>query len=588
MQAQRHGLRWLGQSASQLARWGWRTPWPLSIKILIGVGVLFALQAFPFIGIFLMFVAAPFWSVPLINLAVVVAGVEGLTGRAPRWFVLIPVCWFGFYALAVVREDAALEQVQAEVAEANAAAAPVRYDPAHHDVIAGDFVNELLLRHQIPVVYIEPRRGRDRAVKAARVATGALCETLAARKANVKVMVRKIHRITARRYGLAPDKPVCIVSFDEVPDDEKAGRQIIRIARQRSTELMSGLPVKMTVVSAESGGRRTEIRDAWTARLQPFPMPAVGCFLNSGAPSWDCFARFLRRSRVRVGVKLEEADMLASVMAFPDTAAQQSDAVRNATLLARLEEADKRMDRHREDQLQAFLKDPSAYRYNRELFSQFKNVPEKLAPFADQLITALEAADAHERRTGENGIKVAGAIARLVAQLPDAEIRKHADRILDLLDGSVRGWRMSARPLMQRAALLGEAALPMLTGRLHKPRGNRNIPRPTADAIIALCRMGRPAAAAAGAKLVELWRWRTRERRKVIRDETGKRREVAAELRLSREDRFLYLALLRLGLRDEAGRPEPKGNAKWWAAAWQTVTPQSLPDVCEQVRRLPR
>ena len=573
------GIRRATSTLAGAVRWAFTVRWPLSVKILIGVGFLFLLQAFPYTGVFLMILAAPLWSVPLINLAVVVAGLEGLTGRAPRWFILVPVCWFGLYALAVVRDEAALVKAQKLVATANEASQPVFYDPARHDVVANAFVDKLLLGARLPVVYSEPRIGRYRAMKAARLAFGPLCATLAERKVGAKLHVRKIHKSTAGRYGLDQAVPACIVSFQEEPS-----RAIVRLRKETKVETIDGLAVRMTVISADTGEGRAEVRAAEAAILQPYPMPVMGCFLNSGAPSWDCMARFMRRKRERFGVNAYDANALGQALDLSRVELAPSNEASNAMVEARLVQADTRRDRQRSELLLAFLANPENFSRHYRLLRQFKNDPAKLVPFAGRLISALEESDANERRGNKKARQTARAIAQLLAQLPDVEIRRNSSRILNLLDASARGLQRSVGPLVRRTHVLGEAALPLLTRRLGRETGRRRLSWPAADAVISLCQMGLPTAAVAGPKLLEIWRARNRTQTRTVRSKDGGRREVARAPTLGRLDKYLYVALLRLGLRDEAGVAKVKHAAKWWDNAWQTITPQSPADICHKRR----
>lgn len=560
-------------------RWALTVRWLLSVKILVGVGVLFLLQAFPYTGVFLMLVAAPLWSVPLVNLAVLVAGFEGLTGRAPRWFILLPVCWFGFYGLAVLRDEAALVRAKEVVATANDAAQPVVYNPDRHDIVANADVDGLLLGARLPVVYTKPRSGRDRAMRSSRLAIGSLCATLAGRKTGDKVRVRRIHRSTAGRYGLDQDVPTCIVSFQESPS-----REVIQLHKKTSVDTIDGLAVHSTRISAAAEGRTSLVRRAWAAILQPYPMPVVGCFLNSGAPSWDCMARFMRRKREHFGLKGQELHAFARVLDLSRAVAVPLNEASNTVVRMRLAEADARWNHRRDALLLAFLENPGGFSSHYRLLRQFKSDPSRLSPFSGRLITALEEIDAQERRGNKTARKTVGAIAQLIAQLPAVEIRQKSGRILGLLDGPARGWRRSAGPLIRRTHVLGNAALPLLTRRLDRVTGRRRLSWPQADAIIALCQMGLPAATVVGPRLLQVWHARNREQTKTVRAKNGERRDVIVMPSLGRLDRHLYVAILRLGLREEAGAAKAKHSAKWWDNAWQTVTPQSPGHVCENVR----
>lgn len=553
--------------------------WPFSIKILVAVALLYLLQMFPYTGIFLMLVAAPFWSVPLVNLAVIVAGIEGLLGRAPRWFLLVPVCWFGFYEIAVLREHAALATVKVDVAATNAAAVPIAYDPARHDILSKTFQRDLVLRRRLAVVYSEQGRGRNRRTRSMRLGTGPLCETLEKRKLGLAVTVWKVHPSTAKRYGLSQQQPHCLVSFDEEPE-----RQMIRLERNRLRGTVDGLSARRTVFYAEIGDQRAEVEKVSAALLASFPMPTIGCFLNSGAPSWDCFARFMRNSREQFGFDGDDRDAISRVLDTTRAIVPVPGQTANAEIMARLAVADQRRDRALGQKIMAFLRDPKANRLDYKVRRQYQREPEKLSPFTGDLLSGLETAAAQERQVGRKAGNNALSIARVVALLPDVEIQRNGDRILALLDGPPRGWQRRASPLIRRLSALGEKALPLLHARVKPPYSRLRMPTSRLDAIIALCRMGLPVAATAGPDLAELWRWRNNPKRLMRRSGRSDRPQAQPKLRLLREDRYLYLALLRLGLRKEAEQSSLTGNSAWWRKALQTVSSNSSAAICEQVR----
>jgi hypothetical protein len=93
---------------------------PLSFVLFAFTGIVYLLQLFPLTGMFLMIVAAPFWSVLTVNAGFVVLGLEALSGRMPRLCVLVPLAWFGGYAAVAALNHVAFEQLKREVTARNA------------------------------------------------------------------------------------------------------------------------------------------------------------------------------------------------------------------------------------------------------------------------------------------------------------------------------------------------------------------------------------------------------------------------------------------------------------------------------------
>lgn len=565
----------------------WQVRWPLSVKLLASVAVLFALQAFPLTGVALMIVAAPFWSVPMVNAATIVAGIEGLVGRAPRWFMLVPVCWFGGYGYWVEQERAAFAHLEAEVAQASAGLVPVTYDPARDNLVAkglgNDLINELLIRHRLPVIYSEQASRQGRTMTAQRLASGAICDRIAKGEAGTEVQVRKIHHLLARRYCLHVQDEICVVTVQEAPE-----RAPVSLAMEKKSQSFSLIKARVHVFRADAGGRTVESRRIGASLLQALPMPVIGCALNSAAPAWVCDAGFWRERKRWVGAATDE-EALLSLIDLSGVVGELPGEAGNQVVRERIAAAERRLDAMRAAELEAFLAAPRTISHGDGLFQGFENRPEKLAPFADRLMSALEVADREADPKGrDHASTVAGSIARLVAQLPDADIERLAPRILALLDRDMRGrgWWRYANELMARTAVLGETALPMLVRRLDASVRNGRVARPVRSVIVALCRMGPAAAAAAGPKLLEIWRERSRQRLRVYSKGPGERREVLEAPSLGREDMALYVALLRLGLGDEAGAASAKNGQRWWDRARATISPRSPANVCERHRRL--
>lgn len=139
-------------------------PWSLGFFAL--TLLVYLLQRFPFTGIFLMLVMAPFWSVVLVNLGFVGLGIEAAVGRVPRIWGLAPILWFGGYWAVLAAEDRIMAAERSRLAGVNAVARFV-HDPARHDIIVEKVAGEddylasgLLQHHDIQAVYSVGDHGR--------------------------------------------------------------------------------------------------------------------------------------------------------------------------------------------------------------------------------------------------------------------------------------------------------------------------------------------------------------------------------------------------------------------------------------------
>lgn len=96
--------------------------------------IVFLLQAFPFTGIFLMMLAAPFWSVILINLGFALIVRDVWVGVQSRWLIFLPVLWFGGYLSIAAISHWQAYRFNAQIAEENNDK-KVRFDQTTQDIL---------------------------------------------------------------------------------------------------------------------------------------------------------------------------------------------------------------------------------------------------------------------------------------------------------------------------------------------------------------------------------------------------------------------------------------------------------------------
>jgi len=89
-------------------------------------------------------------------------------------------------------------------------------------------------------------------------------------------------------------KDVCLVSAPESPS-----LPIVRITASVENLTVAGMPVRLkTIAVLTPDGRRYLIKGGTAAPRSWIPLPIMGCWLNSGSPSWDCAMGFSRASNV--------------------------------------------------------------------------------------------------------------------------------------------------------------------------------------------------------------------------------------------------------------------------------------------------
>jgi len=554
--------------------------------------IIFLLQWFPFTGIFLMLVMAPLWSVVTVNLGFLSLGLEAALGRISRLWLLAPVAWFGGYAILAEQSEQAVTALDAEVRAANAAV-KVAFDPAQQALV---FVNggsegnaqRLLLPYRVPVAYTrmgdarrKPRPNavpeRDDAYTAYRIGAATVCTRIASDKrfgaARVYGSTVSSQATGDRDRDRSAPRDACAYHLPEAPvlpaitvDIKTKSEPSWLLALRRST-----------ITVTEPNGRTSTVTSGHAAPLMRWPMPVMGCALNSGKPAWECSAGFFRQKPRGIGGEgsygAADVAVIAGALGLAQRAwtAAELEALGAPTLDTVLAVS----ERTSVENLDTVLADPSI----RAGYHELRGLPERpdiLAPRAEAIVWALSAAI--ER--GDGNDETINSLQRLFAALPEAEFARHGPALLELLEREfvpsrnrnlkrrsaqsteVRRLNVDAT-LMTRSADLGPISLPLLERHLRAKR-------PHTAAIFGLCRLGPPAA-----RLADLLA------------------EKASDQR-PHDDAFkaIYVTLLRLGRTDLADRLVPLDEPEFtevgpirmkrsnFPALRRTVTSASPTTVC--------
>ncbi len=547
---------------------------PKSFLFFAATGVVFLLQVFPWTGFLLMLVAAFFWSVALVNAGFIGTGIEAILGRVSRWYLLLPIAWFGGYAAFAALDQSTIAALGREIA-ANNASVKVPFDPQAQALVgikgspeAGDIADGWLVQnYALPVVYSYDVKSGDRPWRSNRMVADAPCRTLASAPGMVQAGVFRnwFHDDTGDSYkDRAMERRFCMV---QQPEQPRLPAVTVQVDQDKTTRV--GMPLRLITTTVTTPDRqRFVLRGGIASPLAWFPMPVMGCFLNSGGPSWDCDAGFYRtgfKPLHDVGSRYRsDAVVLATALGLRRVAPADrvgSDPAFVASLIAA---AEARGIAIAVADLDRLIADPLSEGLNGNDFAILRSDPERLRPQAARIMAALETAvDAGSRQIGAGKM-----FAELVAALPDDQFAAYGPRILALYPRATQvrlaeqldwqrkeHWLDDSGYLYRRIGDLGPPALPVLINALAGKRRQSEI-------TVGLCRMGAPAAVVAGPGLLARW----------------------ANLEPDRADQGLYLTLLRLGLRDRAGRVDQRYQRDWFAKAWETVTPVSPREICNSYR----
>lgn len=548
---------------------------PRSLWWFAATAIIFVLQWIPVTGIFLMFLLAPYWSILTVNAGFVSLGVEAALGRTSPYWLLAPLVWFGGYAIAAHQSDQELQRLDAEVRAGNARHI-VPFDAAGAVIAVtynaddlGNAGGQLVQKYRLPVAYTDHSRYRQarRANELPRTEAGHHAERVG--PAEICSRIQKDPR--ARPAGinahyLQQKKPAAgaqACAYHMLEDPLQPVYRISAASEKLGSMLLSGRVKRLTVTAPD--GTSIELRSGQAAALSSWPMPVMGCFLNSGRPAWECQAGFVRKRAQGLGgtgaYGAAAVEVVARAFGLEERQASDSLDEEAASGIAALERA---LDRHEtaaSSNLDRLLADPTLRATVHDLAGLVER-PELLVPRADAMVAAMSAALAHSKGNSES----ARNLQRLIAALPEPEFERLGADILRRLDeGRPAPEQQGRRPVRERIdeslairlGDLGAPALSLLERLAFAPRGDT-----APHAVLGLCRMGRPASGLAP-RLVE---------------HIQSSAKPSADLRAA-----AYVTLVRWG-RSDFAEPLMDGSGssarRDYARRWPGLTPESGPEMC--------
>jgi hypothetical protein len=559
---------------------------PVSLAWFALTAIIYILQLIPFTGIFLMLAMAPLWSILTVNLGFLSLAVEAGIGKASRWWLLAPVAWFGGYAAFAYLNHSAIDALDRDMQRDNATQS-IAFDPARHALVidhnaadlstaAGAFVHD----YGLSVAYVAPQPESKRKSqqlelaqqparhRAHRLAAGEACKRLADPRLRAAHIYPGYHFDRKGDRKSLPKRTLCSYALPEDVD-----RPAIQVAAKSENLKSFWLSAKITRVTLTApDGRIARLRAGYTAPYAWLPMPVIGCGLNSGAASWDCFADFWRGKTRGLGAPATYGGATITVTAKALGLQSRPALERYDTIAAAgaptLDNAVGRSERRSLDNLEAVLANP-ALRATVHDLNGLAEQPGVLVARADRILSAMSAGYSAKGGLSETGRNM----QRLLAALPAADFQRIGPALIEAIE---RGWAQSSTGkrhtsdpvdgfLATRLGDLGQQALPLLMRLTH-----RNTHRPDSAAIYGICRIG-PAAVSFADQLVAM----------------------SSALR-RHDDAFqaIYVTLLRLGRSDFADQMVPADEAEFetrgiipvkisrFPALRRAITPASPPTVC--------
>jgi hypothetical protein len=266
---------------------------PISLLGLVATGAVFLLQVIPEIGVVLMVVLAMFWPIVLINASMIGVAIEAIGGRVSRLWLLLPVIFYGGYWIAATLDRLALREIASQYEVSNARVV-TGFDPVHQALVfeADGVGGWLTANFALPVSYnVDPSLPEE--YRSNRMVESTVCAKLNGSNALRAAFVYGSAILDGDTIGRRSlDKRFCGLTMPEKPELPQV---VVRRTETKGFEKSLPITRVLTTITMPDG-RRFELFGGVAAPLFWIPRPIMGCALNSGAPSWNCTAGFMRKT----------------------------------------------------------------------------------------------------------------------------------------------------------------------------------------------------------------------------------------------------------------------------------------------------
>lgn len=374
---------------------------PISVLVFPLVAILYALQTVPLVGVFLMMLAAPLWTGTLLNLGMIGLVLEVPirrfaldTARTSLLWLVIPFAYFGWYASMAYPDQMALRNLQTQYDASNAIVS-IPLDQEKHELVlkggAHSYAGALTQDFGLGIAYVENEnttqgylstrlleKEKCTQIRNEPMLRAAFIHVFGFHDGEVLGRRRSASRFCSLRMPAKPEKPTLVV------------------ASSVTEGLFEGLPVKTVENRIQTpDGSEFVLRGGTAAPYPWFPRPILGCALNSGAPSWDCFSWFSRErfttivsSENRYGADVRN---LANALGLSHTPPHERATTGSDTIHEKLRQAiNVQLERDIAD-VQEAIADPSI-RLTVHSIKVLQRSPDELQSLAPQIVEGIKRA----------------------------------------------------------------------------------------------------------------------------------------------------------------------------------------------------
>lgn len=483
-----------------------------------------------------MMLGAPYWSVILINAGFFLLALESLIGGWSRWVLLFPFLYFGGYVALTGASHYEYHKLQKEIAAHNDKVT-IPFDTSENDLVVSSQIDTriFLTTYGLNSVYVANPNFEPKSHLINIIGDQESCNVARGRgfyASSIRSYDKKNDKSLIARLGkVVPN--VCLLKY---PADPKKPIYSVRMVKEKVDFWL--LPLRTNTVTIKApDSKEYVIRGGFASPYTWLPKPIMGCGLNSGSASWDCFHGFSREKLqpLNKGSRrfLGDSNALAKALELEPVPEQKKYKPKNTSIdiskIAQNMQQDKENDAYK--RFEELLLSPVAYSQSLDfeaILSDQKYLESHIVKIIGALdkLKSINTYKADKRR----------ALSLALVSLPLEIIQRNSADLFNLFNTyEAREWIWHNKELFIRLGDLGPEAYPLLkkvleTNTSAKKRGNsQNIP-----VAYAICRAGKEIEPFVGTVLLE------------------ELKSVSTIHQYYREKRALYIALARIGLRNKA------------------------------------
>jgi hypothetical protein len=565
---------------------------PKSILLFLFTGIVFLVQHLPIVGVFLMILGAPLWSVVTINLGFLLMAKEAWDGTLPRAAIVLPFLYFSIYAGITIAGHRQLSRLRQEIAQNNQAV-HVAFDSKQNALVVetkvmkgstsplGNVPEDLVEAYDIPVVYGDNGNPRVASHLSYRVVAKKTCDAIGHSDPNVVTLA-------FQKNGVF-DSSLCLLRQPEDPT-----KPILTVAAGDSAETHDRvLPTKMsTITLTDARNQSFTLKGGTAAPFTWLPAPVIGCALDSATPKWRCFAEFERDAYAPLAGKNSHdldhnanAAAIAAALGLIATPASGriSETATDSTVAQNLKSYE---EKERDNELKRFHDLVTDLALPDWQFPYLLQHPELTADEAPAMVQALQRAEEvttvtrHGREHSAlkyNNNNIRFVLSDMIVRLPENAYASLVPQLAEAARADAKNTELGVGWSLQSQApafmfRLGDAApaemVDLFAATLQAEHASRDA---QTTAALGLCRTGADYAPKVKDDLLRLF--------------ASTSRYNGGSMYLHSA---LYVTLLRMGMRDAVVN-DPTGDRRdpvfqWYEDKFATVTSASPKEACVAIR----